>query len=338
MIRAKITNFSYHLPTQTLDNDALAVLYPTWTADKILEKTGVRRRHIAGTDETASDLAFHAAQGLLETVEMSKDSIDFLIFCSQTSDYFLPSTSCVLQHRLGLPQTCGAVDVNQGCSGYVYCLGLAKGLIESRQARRVLILTADTYSKLIHPMDKSVRTLFGDAGSASVVEGVEAATDKILPCIFGTDGRGADKLIVATGAFREVRNASTSIVHEDQSGNRRARDNLYMDGADVLTFSLREVPRLVEQLLARSRMRLDEIDHFIFHQGSKLMLEMLRKKLRISAPKFVIDIEETGNTVSSTLPVALTQLFGHQRFADEKVVMLIGFGVGYSWAGTIAVI
>jgi 3-oxoacyl-[acyl-carrier-protein] synthase-3 len=334
MIQAKILCSSFYLPAQTLENEELSALYPGWSASKILEKTGIRCRHIAAPGETASDLAYAAAEQLFSRHSIARDSVDYMIFCTQTPDYFLPSSSCILQDRLGLPRACGAVDVNQGCSGFVYCLSLAKGLIESDQARRVLVLTADTYSKLIHPMDKSVRTIFGDAGAATLVDSVESPGAKISPCVFGTDGRGAEKLIVATGAFRETRNEESGIVIDDQSGTRRARDNLYMDGADVLAFSLREIPPVVDRLLERERKTFSEVDHFIFHQGSKLMLEMLRKKLSIPAEKFVIDLEETGNTVSSTLPIALTRL-QDRGVLPESTVMLIGFGVGYSWAGTI---
>ena len=337
MIRAKVGPCAYHLPAQILDNEELAAIYPGWSADKILAKTGVRQRHIAATGETSADLACAAAERLISEYAIARESIDFLIFCTQTPDYFLPSSSCVIQERLGLPRSCGAVDVNQGCSGFVYCLSLAKGLVESGQARRVLILTADTYSKLIHPMDKSVRTIFGDAGAATLVDGVEAGESMIAPCVYGTDGRGAAKLIVETGAFREARSASSGTVVDDQSGNSRSRDDLFMDGADVLAFSLREVPAVVHALLEREQKSIDEIDGFIFHQGSKLMLDMLRKKLAVPEAKFVIDLEETGNTVSSTLPIALARSRACESRARSEI-MLVGFGVGYSWAGTIVTV
>jgi 3-oxoacyl-[acyl-carrier-protein] synthase-3 len=152
-MQAAIQCVAYHLPEERLDNDALASIYPGWSAEKIHEKTGVRHRHIAREDETAADLAFIAADRLLRDNAVDRESIDYLLFCTQEPDYFLPSSSCLLQQRLGLPKSCGAIDVNQGCSGYVYSLGVAKGLIESGQARNVLVLTGDTYSKLIHPLD-----------------------------------------------------------------------------------------------------------------------------------------------------------------------------------------
>jgi 3-oxoacyl-[acyl-carrier-protein] synthase-3 len=336
MSKAKIGSSAYYLPTQTLDNDALAALYSGWSAEKIYEKTGIRQRHIAADDETAVDLAFNAATRLFENSRTDPREIDFLLLCTQTPDYFLPSSCCVLQERLSLSHSIGSMDINLGCSGFVYCLSAAKGLIESGQASRVLILTADTYSKLIHPMDKSIRTIFSDAGAATMVTAVESDEDKISRCIYGTDGRGCDKLIVPTGAFREPRTAGTAFVQSDSSGNSRARDNLYMDGADVLAFTLREVPAAVVHLLDRARHRIEDIDYFLFHQGSRLMLDMLRKKLGIPMEKFIVDLEEVGNTVSSTIPIALSRLRQRSPSSSERTVMLIGFGVGYSWAGTIA--
>jgi 3-oxoacyl-[acyl-carrier-protein] synthase-3 len=336
VLYAGIRFVSYYLPEARLSNETLAALYPGWSAQKIFEKTGVRYRHIAAESETAADLAFLAAQRLFDERSIDRNSVDFLIFCTQEPDYILPSSSCILQDRLGLPMSCGAIDVNQGCSGYVYSLGVAKGLIESGQVRTVLVLTGDTYSKLIHPLDKSVRTLFGDAGSATLLQGRESDAPLIGPFIYGTDGRGADRLIVPTGGFRKSRDDGSSQPREDDSGNVRSGDNLFMDGPDVLTFSLREVPKLYSALLATSKLDVERIDHFVFHQGSFLMLEMLRKKLKLPASKFVIDLEHTGNTVSSTLPVALTRLTGGDATTLSKTVMLVGFGVGYSWAGAMA--
>jgi 3-oxoacyl-[acyl-carrier-protein] synthase-3 len=335
-MQAAIQCVAYHLPEERLDNDALASIYPGWSAEKIHEKTGVRHRHIAREDETAADLAFIAADRLLRDNAVDRESIDYLLFCTQEPDYFLPSSSCLLQQRLGLPKSCGAIDVNQGCSGYVYSLGVAKGLIESGQARNVLVLTGDTYSKLIHPLDKSVRTLFGDAGTATLLSESDSSTPLLGPFVYGTDGSNADRLIVPVGGFRRRSTPDSSVESSDGSGNTRSPEHLYMDGPDVLTFALREVPRLYKTLLERSGMDVASVDYFVFHQGSKLMLDMLRKKLHIDEAKFVLDMEETGNTVSSTLPVALARLAGRQPSKSGRRIMLLGFGVGYSWAGTIA--
>jgi 3-oxoacyl-[acyl-carrier-protein] synthase-3 len=333
-VYATIGEIAYHLPERVLRNDELAELYPGWAAERIREKTGVRERHVAATNETAADLAFAAAVTLTARSAIDPSSVDFLLFCTQTPDYFLPSSACILQDRLGLPSTCGALDMGQGCSGFVYGLAMAKGLIESGQARRVLLLTADTYSKLIHPMDKSVRTLFGDAGAATLIEAGDSPERAIGRCMFGTDGRGAKQLIVHEGGFREREKTDTELT--DTSGNVRRRSNLYMDGAEVLAFTLREVPRLVHALLDRESLRMDDIDHFVFHQGSSLMLEALRNKLKIPNDRFVIDLEDTGNTVSSSLPLALSRLRRKNSSTPVGRCLLAGFGVGYSWAATLA--
>jgi 3-oxoacyl-[acyl-carrier-protein] synthase-3 len=336
--QARIAQFAYHLPEGVLTNDDLAAIYPAWSSEKILAKTGVARRHVAARHETAADLAYAAACKLFQKGAVSAHDVDVLIFCCQTPDYFLPSSACVLHRRLGLRPGCGAFDIGLGCSGFVYCVSIAKGLVETAQADNVLILTADTYSKLINPLDKSVRTLFSDAGAATLVTAEVGDRPAITRCVMGTDGAGFDKLIVHTGGFRESKTEESARLAEDESGNARSRDDLFMDGADVMAFSLREVPPLVDRLLDESGLAQEQIDHFIFHQGSRFMLEALRRKLHIQPAKFVIDLEETGNTVSSTIPIACARLLASSPpgVSAPRTCMLIGFGVGYSWAGTIA--
>jgi 3-oxoacyl-[acyl-carrier-protein] synthase-3 len=331
MHAATIKAITSFLPDAVLSNQALADLYPNWTADKILEKTGVRERRICAADQTAGDLAEAAAQRLFSAHAIAPDSIDFLMFCTQTPDYILPATACVLHARLGLRQDAGALDYGLGCSGYVYGLALAKGLIESGQATRVLLLTCDTYSKLIHPMDKSVRTLFGDAATATLMEAQASDTARIGPFVFGTDGTGVDDLIVPAGGFRQPRTAQTGDEVSDDSGNVRTADHLFMNGPGVLSFTLRQIPKAVEQLLALCDQPLDSFDAFVFHQANAFMLERLRRKLAIPADKFVVRMADFGNTVSSTIPIALEPLMDA---TTTKRIMLVGFGVGFSWAAT----
>lgn len=332
---AKIAGIAGHVPATVLDNEQLAALYPAWTAEKIYEKTGIRSRHIAGADETAGDLAYEAARALFAGGTIAPHNVDFVILCTQAPDYILPTTACILQDRLGISTRAGALDVNLGCSGFVYCLSLAKGLIESGSANCVLILTADTYSKYIHPLDKSVRTLFGDAAAATAVVACDDAQPAIGPFVFGTDGRGAGNLIVEAGGARTPRSADTAIEETDASGNVRARDNLFMAGAEIMAFSLREVPRAAAALLDKAQMGTEAIDYFVLHQANRFMLEALRKKLKVSEEQFPIHVEECGNTVSSTIPLTLAAMRENGCFDTEKKLMLIGFGVGYSWAGCL---
>lgn len=332
---AQLTAVAYHLPQAILTNAALEQEFSDWPAQKILDKTGIAQRHIAAPDETASDLAFHAAENLFATHDIARADIDFLILCTQAPDYLLPSSACVLQQRLGLPTSCGALDINLGCSGYVYALAMAKGLVESGIRKKVLLLTADTYSKYINARDRSVRTLFGDGAAASVIAG-GAPEQALGPFVMGTDGSGANNLIVPAGGMRTARSAVTASETEDASGNWRSQDDLFMDGAQIVQFTLSAVPRTMQELLAAAGKTLDDIDHVIFHQANKFMLDALRRKIRIPEDKFVIEIDTVGNTVSSTIPIAIARARASGRIRPGDTALLLGFGVGYSWAGTLA--
>jgi 3-oxoacyl-[acyl-carrier-protein] synthase-3 len=208
-------------------------------------------------------------------------------------------------------------------------------MIESGSARCVLILTADTYSKYIHPLDKSVRTLFGDGAAATAVVASDAAEATIGPFVFGTDGSGAGKLIVEAGGFRTPRSAATAVESADESGNVRTREHLYMSGADVMAFSLKEVPRAAAALLKKAEVAHGSIDYFVLHQANRFMLDTLRKKMKVEESRFPIHIEECGNTVSSTIPLTLVAMRERGNFDTNKKLMLLGFGVGYSWAGCL---
>lgn len=332
---ASIAAVAYHLPAATLDNDTLAQLFPDWTAQKIADKTGIVRRHVAAAGETAGDLAFHAATSLFQAHDIDRQAIDFLILCTQAPDYLLPTTACLLQARLELPTACGALDINLGCSGYVYGLALAKGLIEAGIRKNVLLLTADTYSKLINPLDRSVRTLFGDGASATLIAAGDGPP-ALGPFVLGTDGAGAANLMVPAGGMRLPHSAASALEQTDAAGNVRSQDQLFMDGAEIMQFTLSSVPRVMRELLDAAGKTLDDIDHVIFHQANQFMLEALRKKIRIPADKFIIELDTVGNTVSSTIPIAIARARASGRIRSGDTALLLGFGVGYSWAGTLA--
>ena len=337
-MKASIVAIEYSLPENLLTNEELAATFCDWTPEKITEKTGITERHIVKEDECASDLAVQACEKLLKTHVCRRDDIDFLLLCTQSPDYFLPSTACVIQDRLGLPTTCGALDFNLGCSGFVYGLGLAKGLIETAQAKNILLVTAETYSKYIHENDRSVRTIFGDGAAATLIQAIqvgdETSDEPIGPFIYGTDGRGAKNLIVPVGGMRQ-RTCSANETHLDEFGNERAPSNLYMNGGEIFSFTLRAVPDAVARLLEISRLHLQDIDLIVFHQANRYMLDHLRKKLKIPEEKFVVDMEHVGNTVSSSIPIALSNAAASGRLKDGQRVMVVGFGVGYSWAATV---
>jgi 3-oxoacyl-[acyl-carrier-protein] synthase III len=334
-MQARIVDIAGYLPEQVLTNEQLAALYPEWPADKILAKTGIRERRIAANGQTASDLAYEAARALFAQGEVSASDIDFVILCTQSPDYLLPTSACVLQNRLGIPTHAGAFDMNLGCSGYVYGLSMAKGLVETGAAHCVLLLTADTYSKHMHPLDKSVRTLFGDGASATAISASTNESGSIGPFVFGTDGRGADNLIIKAGLARHPKSDETAIEHHDASGNVRTDEHLYMNGAEVMAFTLAEVPKATNALLEKANRDREEIDFFVLHQANRFMLEALRKKLKVPETKFPITMELCGNTVSSTVPLALKQMKDEGVLQRGHRLMLLGFGVGYSWAGCL---
>ncbi|MFM0058073.1 ketoacyl-ACP synthase III [Paraburkholderia phytofirmans] len=332
-VQARILDIAGFLPEQILTNEQLAALYPEWPADKILAKTGIQQRHIASAEQTAADLAYEAARNLFAQGAVTAQDVDFVILCTQAPDYVLPTSACLLQDRLGIATHAGALDVNLGCSGYVYGLSLAKGLVETGAARCVLLLTADTYSKYVHQLDKSVRTLFGDGASATAITASTDGDASIGPFVFGTDGRGAQNLIVKAGLFREPKSAQSALETTDASGNVRTDEHLYMNGAEVMAFSLAEVPKAATSLLEKAGMDREEIDFFVLHQANRFMLEALRKKMKVPEAKFPILMEQCGNTVSSTVPLALKQMKDDGLLTHGSRLMLLGFGVGYSWAG-----
>jgi 3-oxoacyl-[acyl-carrier-protein] synthase-3 len=331
-VTARLKDIAVYLPDAVLSNDELASLYPEWPADKILKKTGISERRVAAEGQTAGDMAYKAAYSLFAQGKVTAQEVDFIILCTQAPDYVLPTTACLLQDRLGISRHAGALDINLGCSGFVYGLSLAKGLIETGAARCVLLLTSDTYSKFMHPMDKSVRTLFGDAAAATAVIANDDGKEYIGPFIFGTDGAGGKNLIVEAGMYRQPKNVETAIEYKDDSGNVRSPENLFMNGAEVMAFSLKEVPKAIESLLIKAKIAKENIDYFVLHQANKFMLEALRKKLKIEKEKLPILVENYGNTVSSTIPIAMAELQKQGQLKKGHQLVLVGFGVGYSWA------
>jgi len=333
--RAAIKAITSFLPAGKLTNEQLAEEFGDWHASQILSKTGVAVRGVAGPDECASDLGVEAAKRLFAGGVYAPEEIDFLIFCTQSPDYFTPTTACVMQDRLGLRTDCGAIDINQGCSGYIYGLALAKSLVEAGTAGNVLLITADTYTKFINRRDRSLLTLFGDGAAATLVGSTPAERELIGPFILGTDGRGANQIIVKAGGLRCPPTLETAVEKEDASGNWRSEQNLFMDGADVFGFALKTVPEAMRQLLDKSGLTFDDVDFIVPHQANKFILERLRAKMKIPVGKFWIDMEQCGNTVSSTIPIALESALAQDRIKQGDRVALVGFGVGYSWGATM---
>ena len=303
---------AYYLPENKLTNADLVRLFPEWTEEKIFSKTGISSRYVVSPDhESALTLGTRAATELLASYGIEASKVDFLLLCTQSPEYKLPSSACLLQNRLGIPTSAGALAFDHGCSGYIYGLSLAKGLIKGGMAKNVLLVTAETYSKYIAQEDKSTRTIFGDGAAATLID-VEMA-NKIGEFSFGTDGSGAEKLIVCDG-------------------------RLFMDGPEIFNFTLDIVPKTMEDVLAKNHLTRDDIDLFVFHQANKFMLDTIRKVNGLPRDKFYVNLENTGNTVSSTIPIALKQLDDVGRLKPGMKVMLMGFGVGLSWGAAIITI
>lgn len=330
---AEIAGVATHLPERVVTNDELALAFTDWSAEKILSKTGIRERRIAAEGETAGDLAFRAAEKLFAAGGIAPEDVDFIILCTQAPDHVLPTTACLLQDRLGCRRNIGALDINLGCSGFVYGLSLASSLIAAGSATKVLLLTADTYSKYINSRDKSVRTLFGDGAAATLVVASGEGGGRIGPFVYGTDGRGGRDLIVEAGGFRLPRCSTTAVESDDGFGNIRSREDLFMNGAAVMSFTLREVPRTYRELLERSGLQESDVDFVLLHQANKFMLDSLQRKLGVDDNRMPRRYEDIGNTVSSTIPFVLADLLTAGELSPGKRVVMIGFGVGLSWAG-----
>ena len=330
-MKVYIKGIDYNLPEKVLTNEMIAKEFPEWTVEKIDKKIGIKQRHVTVDGETASDLAVGAAEKLFGQLAFDRSQVDYLVFVSQSPDYHLPTTACTIQTRLGLSQRITAIDVNLGCNGFVAGLSLAKAVIVAGQARNVLLLTAETYSKYMHERDKSNRTIFGDGSAATLVstEGIA----EIGEFVIGTDGNGAENLIVKTGGARHPKPADD--LRFDDFGNPRSSDNLYMDGPAILNYSLDSIPQLVTDVLEKNGVKMDDIDLHVYHQANTFLANLERRKLRIPEEKYYCNIENFGNTVSSTIPIALCEAMKEGKLTKGMKVLSVAQGLGYTWGGMV---
>lgn len=333
MKKSKISNISIHFPKQSLNNTDLVNLFPSKNEDYIYKTFGIKNRYVRDAFQTGSDLSFHAAENFFdEFSEFDKSKIDFLIFCTEGLDYKAPTSSSVLHHRLGLNQNCGCIDMPMGCAGYIYGLSLANAMIVSGNATNVLLLVSDIPTSVIHSQDFDLRCIFGDAGAATLIQ--ESDQNGIGQFVFGNDGSGAKNLIVERGSTRAPIDKEWIEEYKDEP-QYLAHGKMDMNGLEIARFSLQRVPTLLEETLQKNNLLFEEIDLFVFHQASKFILSALQRKCKIPKEKFYEYYENVGNTVSCSIPIALknAQLEGKLKKGDK--VMLLGFGVGYTWGGTI---
>lgn len=312
-----ILHTDYYIPDNKLTNEDLANVFSDFSSKKIYEKVGIKERGVSLKNEYASDLAVNASQKLFKNSNFDTSKIDFLIYCTQSPDYFLPATACIIHERLGLKKSVGAIDINQGCSGFIYGLALCKSLIFTGIAKNILLLTADTYTKYIDDTDKGNKSIFGDGASASIIS--STMQSKILDFVLGSDGNGSNNLIVKNSGLRD--------------NNFCFKPSLFMNGTEIFNFTIKSIPKLIFEVLKKNNLNIDQIDLFIFHQANKFMLEHLRRKIGINKDKFIVDLEYTGNTVSSTIPICIKKY--NNIFRSSKYILLCGFGVGYSFGACI---
>jgi 3-oxoacyl-[acyl-carrier-protein] synthase-3 len=323
---AAVGPIALHFPELIETNADLQANNPRWDMDLIASKTGIHQRHIAGPDECSSDLGVAAAEKLFEEFDIDPSTIDFLLFCTQTPDYPLPTTACLIQDRLGLPTNCGALDFNLGCSGYVYGLSICDGLIRSGAAKRILFITAETYTKLIDENDRSLRTIFGDGAAATLIEAHDEPS--LWGFKFGTDGKGANTLLATSNGFRKEPQVAPR-------HRRRWKSDLYMDGPALINFTVGAIPGLIDEVLESAESSMDEIGFLLLHQATFKMLNQLQQVLEVDESRVPILLENFGNTVSSTLPILIRQMRERGDMGPELKNLMVGFGVGWSWAGCL---
>lgn len=329
---ASIKAISYYLPEKILNNEELSRIFPEYTPEEIFKRTGIKERHIAAPDEIPSDSAIIAAEKFFaEHKFCKKEDIDFLMFTTEMVDRRGPATACVLQNKIGLPIHIGAIDIPMGCSGFIYGLLVAQGLINSKAAKNVLFLTGDAATKVIHPKDHELRMIFGDAMAATLIS--ESAENNIGSFVLGTDGSGAPNLIVEGCCGAEKPTREWLDKYADAGGMPYGL--LSMNGPEILNFSLKKVPPMIKELLEKEKVNMDDIDVFVFHQASGFMLEVLRRKMKIPKEKFFTNLERVGNTVAATIPLALYDAMKQGVIKKGHRVLIAGFGIGYSWGATI---
>jgi 3-oxoacyl-[acyl-carrier-protein] synthase-3 len=321
-----INHISTYLPVNKLSNADLASQFGM-EEEQVFKNTHINNRYVSKTDEFSSDMAIKAGNILFKETGIEKSEIDFLIFCSEGFDYIAPASSCIIQHKLGLSTSIGCFDLPYGCSGYVYGVGIAYGLLKAGIAKKILFLTADIPTKVIADDDLELRSIFSDIATASLI--TLDGTQNDTHFVYGTDGNGALDLYVEGSAFRPPVKADF-----------KAPDNLVcgqmmMNGTNIFLFAVKKVPQLVNEILEKNKLTAEDVDLFVFHQASYFMLEVIRKKMKLAPEKVFLNIQDYGNSVSSTIPMALYDAEKKGVLKKGMKVLLAGFGIGNSWGATI---
>ena len=327
-----IKSIEYYLPDTFVTNEDLQKENPDWNLEKVAEKSGVNQRHIAGKNETAYDLSVKACDKLFQSND--KNDIDGIIYCTQSPDYIMPPNSFLLHNYLNLENRVFAFDFNHACTGYIYSLAMADAFVKAGMAKQILLVTADTYSKYINRKDRSTRVLFGDGAAVTIVK---ESNDKkgIIDIELGTSGSGYDKFWIPAGGLRLPKSESTSVVKEDDRGNKRTQNDIEMDGFGVWSFINTVVPKQINKILNQNKIEKTDVDQFIFHQASQMTLESIMKILKLDEEKVFINICNIGNTVSASIPIALKDAADQEKIDIGSTLILSGFGVGLSYGAIL---
>lgn len=329
----EIKHIEYVIPKLKITNKDLKSEFTDYNFDKFEKKVGIKSRFIVSDNESALDLAEQSINKLFNNNKINALEIEYLIYCTQSPEYLIPSGACILQNKLGLSKNIGCFDYNLGCSGYVYGLSLAKSLIESGQVKNVLLVTSETYSKYINKKDLINRLIFGDAASATLIE--KSDFEGVSKFVFGTDGSGYDKLIVKNNFFNKKSDNEMELKCYGNN-NFYNENNLYMDGPSIFSWTIDQIPQLIFSTLEKNLINKEKINMFILHQANKFLLNSIRKISKIDDSKFYINLEKYGNTVSNTIPISLKNY--SKNITNKEKIVLAGFGVGLSWAGTLITI
>jgi 3-oxoacyl-[acyl-carrier-protein] synthase-3 len=319
-----IAGVSSVVPSSIIDNTTSPIFDSDQEAAKFISITGIKEKRHVSADQCTSDLCFSATERLLESLSWDKSEIDILVFVSQTPDYLVPSTSIILQDRLGLSKSCICFDVPLGCSGYVYGLSIVSKFLENGDLKKGLLLVGDTLTRQCSAQDKTTYPLFGDAGSATAIEHLPGSN---MSFQLWSDGSGFDSIIIPEGGYRNPLTSNSTVLRDDGTGNIRSGVNTYMNGSEVFSFGITIVPAIIKEFISNTSLKLEKIDYIFFHQANKFMNEMIRKKLSLKPEQVPYSLEKYGNTSSATIPLTISTLGKTLR---GRSVIMCGFGVGLS--------
>lgn len=324
----KIAALSAAVPTDKIKLDDLKEKFGEEQVEKFSEKTGIKEFRKTAKHQTASDLGYVAANDIIEKQQIDRESIGALLFVAHSTDYRRPATACVLHKRLKLNKDCYAVDMNLGCSAFVYGLATICSLLQCSTSKYALLIVGETMTKITSPEDRSVAMLFGDGGGAILLEKTENKSD-VIQCLLKTDGEGYKAIIAPAGGFRNLHATTEEFTWDD--GNVRSLYNTVMNGDDVFSFTISDVPRTIKEFLAKTETTIDDYDSCVLHQANGFILKMLAKKLKISEDKMPISIDRYGNTSAAAIPLTISDAFGNTDESKTMKFLMSGFGVGLSW-------